>query len=117
MHKENNPNLKNHRFVFDDFSFDKFSDQKILKHLKPSNSFTTSLDVKLLNIAQNQASFFVENSLNQGAIVSIVKGAKQLLLNCDCGFNHSDNYLCEYQAEALTTLKKREEYGVFLILS
>ncbi|MFC5283789.1 DEAD/DEAH box helicase [Pedobacter alpinus] len=113
MHKENNPNLKNHRFVFDDFSLDNFSEQQILKHLKPSNSFKTSLDVKLINIAQNQASFFVENSLNQGGIVSIVKGAKQLLLNCDCGFNHTDNYLCEFQAEAVTTLKKREEYGVF----
>lgn len=113
MYKENNPNLKNHRFIFDDFSLDNFSEQQILKHLKPSNSFTTSLDVKLLNIAQNQASFFVENSLNHGAIVSIVEGAKQLLLNCDCGFNHSDNYLCEFQVEALKTLNKKKEYRIF----
>ncbi|HET8828703.1 MAG TPA: DEAD/DEAH box helicase, partial [Pelobium sp.] len=45
-------------------------------------------------------------------IVTIVKGEKQLLLSCDCGFN-SDKFLCDYQAKAITTIVKKPEYRIF----
>ncbi len=106
-------NSQTHRFIFDDFSFENFSEQQILKYLKPQLNPDNSLKVQLLAIHINQASFEVEATREINPIVTIVKRDKQLLLSCDCSFSHSDKFLCDYQATALSTVNKIPEYVIF----
>ncbi len=111
MPKENQP--QTHRFIFDDFSFEEFSEQKILRNLKSEFQKETLLKAYPLSIAINQASFEIATPQKTNSIVTVVKGDKQLLLSCDCGFKHSDKFLCDYQATALSTIDKTPEYRIF----
>lgn len=104
--------LQNHRFVFEDFRFEDFSEQKVLKYLKSEISHV-NLTSYPLNIQVNQASFEVREGKKVNPIVTVVRGEKQLLLNCDCGFSHSDQYLCDYQAKAISTICNKPEYRIF----
>ncbi|WP_017258902.1 DEAD/DEAH box helicase [Pedobacter arcticus] len=110
MPKESHP--QTHRFVFEDFSFEDFSEQQVLKYLK-SEIIASNLKVHPLNIQINQASFEIGDGKKASPIVTLVKGEKQLLLSCDCGFNHSDQFLCDYQAKAILTICNKPEYRVF----
>ncbi len=110
MPKETQP--QTHRFIFDDFSFENFYEQQVLKYLKPqlNDSF---LKVYPLTIQVNQASFEVGDGKKTHAIVTVIKGEKQLLLSCDCGFVHSDDFLCDFQAKAIQTVSSKAEYLIF----
>ncbi|HTN19442.1 MAG TPA: SNF2-related protein [Pelobium sp.] len=111
MPKENLP--QTHRFIFDDFNFEDFSEQQILKHLKSQLNHDSNLKVHPLSIHINQSCFEIEAQTETNPLVTIVKGEKQLLLSCDCGFIHPDKFLCDYQATALSALSKKPEYRIF----
>nr|WP_294895394.1 DEAD/DEAH box helicase [uncultured Pedobacter sp.] len=101
-----------HRFVFEDFSFEGFSEQQVLKYLK-SELTPSNLKVYPLNLHVNQASFEVGDGKKTNPIVTLIKGEKQLLLSCDCAFNHSEQFLCDYQAKAISTICNKPEYQIF----
>lgn len=111
MPKENL--IQTHRFIFDDFDFEDFSEQQILKHLKSHLNSDNNLKVHPLSIHINQASFEIEGNSNLNPIVAIVRGEKQLLLSCDCGFAYPERFLCDYQSTALSAISKKPEYRIF----
>lgn len=102
-----------HRFIFDDFSFEDSFEQQTLKYLKSQINADTKLKVNQLSININQASFEIGDSKEANPIVTIVKGEKQLLLSCDCGFKYSEEFLCDYQAAALSAISKGPECRIF----
>ncbi|HEX7366768.1 MAG TPA: DEAD/DEAH box helicase [Pelobium sp.] len=103
---------QNHRFVFEDFSFEDFSEQRILKHLRSQIS-DASLKVYPLTIQVDQAFFSLQSNTDTNLVISIVKGGKQLLVSCDCSFTHSDKFLCDFQAKAVSTILNKAEYRIF----